>query len=173
MGCCLHAFALCVVAVGAAALQCPARPGTTRIQGLNAMPGGLALAGKTRGCSDWCGMHKDNRDINAHRDSTDIDKIDRAVAESDFIVVDGWRAIRAPHFRFVGSVLRDQPDLKGVPEGTIAVAHNMVGQPDWQCYPKICTSLMDCFAASVCITKPLHRTHSISRASASSTWRRI
>ena len=52
------------------------------------MPGGLALAGKTRGCSDWCGMHHDDRAINTHRDSTPSTLIDRAIDESDFIVVD-------------------------------------------------------------------------------------
>eukprot|EP00936_MAST-01D_sp_MAST-1D-sp1_P002778 g2778.t1 len=105
-----------------AALTCTGN--SKRIVGLNTWPGDIGLSQKNRGCESWCQMHE----LDSKRDKTEADA-ERAISESDFLVVDGWRGFIEPHYRFVAvdELMGGDRDgkVKRAPKDKIAVSSNM------------------------------------------------
>ena len=86
----------------------PLAEATERVVGLNTWPGDIGLGHKNRGCSSACTMHQHDKAISRgrHDKSTSKEKLAamtaQALEESDFYVVDGWRGLAEPNYRYVG-----------------------------------------------------------------------
>ena len=105
------------------------------ITGLNTWPGDIGLGHKNRGCSSWCKMHADDRQLldssyGPDKDSEAVGALaERAIEGADFLVVDGWRGSASAHFRYVGVDTLYGGDrggkMKTAPASKIAVSSNM------------------------------------------------